>query len=256
MPGISFFHFLGRLTLLGEVFFNYAYIYMIYWIILVLLIDNTDPCHLLGQIKEFHMFRKYKLPLLRARRLGMLIAVSSIVFLAAACGSSVTPSAPVAASGNVPATGAPVAVATQVATPAIPASNYPDACTVLTQDAVSKVLGTTVDTAVSSGLGGVCTYTSKAASLKIDFTIAGHTGGAKAMNTQLARLGDLALVVPGLGDQAFYNTNPDVGSPLFLLKGDAEYLFSMSDVNYQPLDPAMVQATEKALAEQLLSNLE
>jgi hypothetical protein len=92
--------------------------------------------------------------------------------------------------------------------------------------------------------------------LSIEFTIAGHTGGAKAMATQLQRLGDLAQVVPGLGDQAFYNTNSAVASPLFLLKGDAEYLFSMSDTTYQPLDPAMVQATEKALAEQLLINLQ
>jgi drug/metabolite transporter (DMT)-like permease len=202
------------------------------------------------------MFKKFKFPPTLTKRFGMLIAMAGIVVLAAACGSSASPAAPVAAPGNVPAAAAPVAAATQVATPAIPASNYPDACTVLTQDAVSKVLGTPVDTAVSSGLGGVCTYTSKAASLKIDFTIAGHTGGAKAMNTQLARLGNLALVVPGLGDQAFYNTNPDVGSPLFLLKGDAEYMFGMSDLNYQPLDPAVIQATEKALAVQLLSNLQ
>jgi hypothetical protein len=203
------------------------------------------------------MFKKFKFPPTLVKRLGMLIAMAGIVGLAAACGGPVTPSADlVETSGDVPAASVPVAAATQVSAPVLPPSKYPDACTVLTQDAVSKVLGTTVDTAVSSGLGGVCTYTSASASLKIDFTIAGHTGGAKAMDTQLARLGDLALVIPGLGDQAFYNTNPDAGSPLFLLKGDAEYLFSMSDLNYQPLDPSVIQATEKALAEQLLSNLQ
>ena len=62
-----------------------------------------------------------------------------------------------------------------------------------------------------------------------------------------------ALAVPGLGDQAYYNTNS--ASALFVLKGDAEFLFSMSDLNYQPLDMATVQTTEKALAEQTLSNL-
>jgi hypothetical protein len=91
--------------------------------------------------------------------------------------------------------------------------------------------------------------------LSIVFTIAAHSGASDAWKTQLVRLGDLALLVPGLGDQAFYNTNPDGGSPLFLLKDDAEYLFSMSEVNYQPLDPNVVQTTEKALAEQLLSQL-
>jgi hypothetical protein len=124
---------------------------------------------------------------------------------------------------------------------------------VLTKDDVSKVLGAAVDTAVGSGLGGVCTYTSK--NLSIIFTIVAHSGASDAWKTQLTRLGDLALMVPGLGDQAFYNTNPDGGNPLFMLKSDAEYLFSMSDVNYQPLDPSVVQTTEKALAEQLLTKL-
>jgi hypothetical protein len=200
------------------------------------------------------MFKIFKLPLIQARWLGMLIAISSIAFLAAACGSSATPSADlVAASGNLPATSALVAVDTQAPTSASPSSDSAEACNLLKKDDVSKVLGTPVDSAVASGLGGVCTYTSK--NLSIEFAIAGHTGGAKAMATQLQRLGDLAQVVPGLGDQAFYNTNSAVASPLFLLKGDAEYLFSMSDTTYQPLDPAMVQATEKALAEQLLINL-
>ena len=73
------------------------------------------------------------------------------------------------------------------------------------------------------------------------------------MATTLARLGNVAQVVPGLGDQAFFNTNSANG--LFVLKGDAQYLFNMSDTTFQPLDPAMVQATEKALAVQLLSKL-
>ena len=200
------------------------------------------------------MLPKMKYPPILASRVGMIIAFSAIVFLAAACASSVAPSAaPVSAPVNTaPAVVAAVAP-TEASTPALPSSNYPDACTLLTKDAVSKVLGTPVDTAVSTGLGGVCTYTSKAASLKIDFTIAGHTGGMAAMKSTLASLGDLALVVPGLGDQAFYNTNS--ASALFLLNGDAEYLFGLSDLNFQPLDPAVVQATEKSLAEQLLSNL-
>lgn len=114
------------------------------------------------------------------------------------------------------------------------------------------VLGAPVDSEVESSPGGMCTYTSK--NLSIQFLIAGHTGGAKVMKTTLERLGDLALVVPGLGDQAFYNTNS--ANTLFLLKGDAEYNFSISDVNYQPLDPEVVKATEKALAEQLLGKLQ
>lgn len=199
------------------------------------------------------MLSKLKFSPTLANRVGMLVALSSIVFIAAACASSVPPTVnpPAVPVGNAAATAAPAVVPTQALAPAGSSSNGPDACTLLTKDDVSQVLGTPVDTAVSSGLGGVCSYTSK--NLKIDFTIAGHTGGKQAMTTTLANLGDLALLVPGLGDQAFYNTNSADG--LFVLKGDAEYLFSMSDVTFQPLDPTVVQTTEKALAEQLLGKL-
>jgi predicted small secreted protein len=200
---------------------------------------------------------------MKKSKLFLLVALLLGASLLVACGQTAAPAGnPVqAAVAPVQATVAPVA-ATVAPVTAVAANNSqssgansnpsgPDACTLLTKDDVSKVLGAPVDTATGSGLGGVCTYTSK--NLKIDFTVAGHTGGAKAMATTLARLGDIALVVPGLGDQAFYNT--DSANGLFVLKGDAEYLFNMSDVTYQPLDPNVVQATEKALAVQLLSNL-
>jgi hypothetical protein len=202
--------------------------------------------------KEHHLFRKGKASFILPDRFWMMIVIMSILLLVTACGNSSAASAnPAQTTGNVPPTSESIAAAAQDPSSAGSPSNAADACSLLTKEDVGKVLGATVETAVASGQGGVCTYTS--ANLSIDFTIAGHTGGAKAMGTTLANLGDLALVVPGLGDQAFYNTNS--ANALFVLKGDAEYLFGMSDVNYQPLDPAVVQATEKALAEQLLSHL-
>jgi Protein of unknown function (DUF3558) len=199
------------------------------------------------------MFKKLNISLIQPRRLWMMGLVSAILLLTAACGSAAAAttnpaSAPVNAA---PTSEAAAVVPTQASAPAGSSANLGNACTLLSQDDVSQVLGVPVLTAVASGLNGVCTYTSS--NLSIDFTVAGKTGGMKAMNTDLTRLGDLAKVVPGLGDQAFYNTN--AGSALFVLKGDAEFLFNMSDLNYQPLDPAVVQATEKALAEKLLSNL-
>jgi hypothetical protein len=165
--------------------------------------------------------------------------------LLAACGQAAAPNANLS-----PATVAPAAAGNSQSSGANSNPSGPDACTLLTQDDVSKALGKPVDTATGSGLGGVCTYTSK--NLKISLTVS-HTGGIQAMASTFASLGNLALVVPGLGDQAFYNTNAANG--LFVLKGDAEYLFDMSDLNYQELDPAVVQATEKALAEKMLANL-
>lgn len=213
----------------------------------------SHPFYYRGQSKEFQMFTQLKLLPTRAMRVGMLLALSSIVLLAAACGGSVPPTTnPVPVPlANAAATAAPAVVPTSAEIATSVASNAAQACDLLTKDDVSQVLGAPVDTAVSSGLGGVCSYTSK--NLKIDFTFAGSSGGKQAMSTTLANLGDLALLVPGLGDQAFYNTNS--ADALFVLKGDAEYMFGMSDTTFQPLDPAMVQATEKALALQLLSKL-
>ena len=190
---------------------------------------------------------------MKKSKLFLFVALLLGASLLAACAPAAAPTV-----NPVPATVAPAAatVAPVPATVAPAAANNanpsgPDACTLLTKEDVSKVLGSPVDTATGSGLGGVCTYTAK--NLEIDFTVAGHTGGIKAMAIDFARLGNLALVVPGLGDQAFFNTNSAYA--LFVLKGDAEYLFGMSDTTYQPLDPAFVQATEKALAVQLLSHL-
>jgi hypothetical protein len=194
------------------------------------------------------MFQELKFSRIQPNRFWMISILESVVLLASACGSAASPTtAPVAAAP----TSESAAAATQGSAPAGSSANTPDPCTLLTKDDVSKVLGVPVLTAELSGLGGVCTYTTS--NLKIDFTTTGQMGGIQAMNTTLTNLGALALVVPGLGDQAFYNTNS--ANALFVLKGDAEYLFSMSDLNYQELDPAVVQATEKALAEQMLSNL-
>ena len=198
------------------------------------------------------MSKKLKSSSIQPNRFWMMSIIACIALIATACGSStVTPAIPTVDSGNILPTLQAAAVPTQVSAPAGASANTADACTLLSKDDVSNVLGVPVLTVVLSGLGGVCTYTTS--NLKIDFTTTGNTGGIQAMNTTLANLGNLALVVPGLADQAFYNTNS--ASALFVLKGDAEYLFSMSDLNFQPLDPAVVQATEKSLAVKMLGNL-
>jgi hypothetical protein len=55
-----------------------------------------------------------------------------------------------------------------------------------------------------------------------------------------------------LGDQALFNTNSNA---LFLLKGDAEYMFNASDLNFQPLAQSVIQDIDTKVAEQLLKNL-
>jgi hypothetical protein len=126
-------------------------------------------------------------------------------------------------------------------------SSTADACSLLTQDEVSTVLGQAVTGSTSSGLGGACTYTTK------DFRFALsaiNTGGIKYMQSIRTNVGANAIVVPGLGDDALFNTN---SNSLIVLKGDGVYLFDLSDTNYS--FPQDGQAKLQALAAQLLSHL-
>jgi hypothetical protein len=161
--------------------------------------------------------------------------------LLAACGQAAT----LATNSGAPAASPKSTVA---------GSNSPktDACALLSKEEVGKVLGETVETVTPKGLGGVCTYDS--ANLSFDLTVF-HTGGTEYLKTTRAKLGDLALDVPGLGDEAFYNTNSFVNT-LFLRVGDAGYLLDVvNKPSSNAISPEALRAMEKALAEQLLGNL-
>ena len=186
---------------------------------------------------------------MKKNKMFQFIAVLLAASLFAACGQAATTPT---TSQNVPpvVTEAPVVVApTEVPTSANSNPATSDACALLSNDEVSASLGQKVVSAESSGLGGVCTYT--AVNLKFDLTVS-NTGGAKYAQDTLANLGDMAQVVPGLGDLAFFNTNVNM---LLVLKGDAVYLFSISDINYQPMDDTARQTMQTALAGQLVSHL-
>jgi hypothetical protein len=183
--------------------------------------------------------------LVTIRFIGIFLGAS----LLAACGTAAMPT-------TNPAAPAAAAVATvaQAATdnpnPA-PANSNPqkaDACTFLSKDEVGQVLDQPVTDAVSSGLGGVCTYTSKDAS--VDLTIT-HTGGMKYMQGMMSKVGDTILAVNGVGDSAVYNT---FSSTLIFSKGDAAYLIGYSDLTHA-MTTDDIQAKQKALAAVLLSHL-
>jgi hypothetical protein len=167
--------------------------------------------------------------------------------LLAACGQAATPTA----NSSAPAD-AQGATAAPKATVASASSSKTDACALLPKETVGKVLGETVVTVTPKGLGGVCSYVTK----NLDFELTTfHSGGTDYLKTTRAKLGDLALDAPGLGDEAFYNTNSIVNT-LFLRKGDAAYLLDvMNNPGVQGLTPEALRALEKALAEQLIGNL-
>jgi len=198
------------------------------------------------------MLKRLKTSTFQPHRFWATFTISSMVVLATACGSAAgTPVNPVATTGNVPPTSTLVNAPIQVATNASSSSDKADACTYLTQDDVSKALGITVDAGVSSGLGGVCTYTTT--DLNAELTVT-HTGGIKYLADTLVKLGDLALVVPGLGDQAFFNTNSFINA-LFVRKGDVAFIISVSDLTYTTFTPEDLQAKEQALAEQMFTHI-
>jgi hypothetical protein len=180
--------------------------------------------------------------LLVFRIIGIIVATS----LLAACGQASQPTTNTAP----PAVSAPAAIMPESPnpTPAIPNAKGPDACTFLTKEDVSQVLGVTVDAGTLTGLGGVCTYTTKDAS--IDLTVT-HTGGAKYLEGIKATVGDTIFVVTGVGDEAYYNTN---SSTLVFRKGDAAYLISYADLSHSLTDEDK-QAKQKALAVQMLTHL-
>jgi hypothetical protein len=179
------------------------------------------------------------------RYIGILVGAS----LLAACGTAAmpttNPTAPVTA-----AVASVVAAATDNpnSAPANSSSQKADACTFLSKDEVGQVLGQPVTDAVSSGLGGVCTYTSKDAS--VDLTVT-HTGGIKYLEGLKAKIGDTILAVDGVGDAAVYNT---FSSGLIFSKGDAAYIIGFSDLTHV-MTPDDIQAKQKALAAVLLSHL-
>jgi hypothetical protein len=198
------------------------------------------------------MLKKFMNSFFQPGRFGRFFVLSSVLVFATACaGAAATPANPAGTTGNNASTSAPVDVPTQLPTVASPSATKADACTYLTQDDVSKALGITAAAGVSSGLGGVCMFTTT--DLKVELTVT-HTGGTQYLADTLASLGDLALVVPGLGDQAFFNTNSVVNALLFR-KGDAAFIISVSDLTYTTYTPEDLQAKEKALAEQMLTHI-
>lgn len=196
---------------------------------------------------------------LRTIQFAVILACASLL---AACGSAVLPTANSgAATVNVPtvaalATANPAAPASSptpapaatlaAATSAAPGSAAADACALLKNEDVNKVLGQTFVPVKDNGLYGVCAYTFQLS--RVDLTIT-HTGGTQFMKTTRTNLADSGLNIPGLGDEALYNVN---SSALFVRKGEAVYLLSYLDSMVTQADKI---AKESTLAALLLSRL-
>ena len=130
-------------------------------------------------------------------------------------------------------------------------------CTLLTKDDVSKVLAQAVEEVRDPVHDGtLCEYQTK--NLILDLAVVpkapGETG-VQYMQRVRASLGQSALDVPGLGDEAFYALLTS-HAILRVRKGDSVYSFGLQYVS--PADTLSLvdpKAKEKALAKLLLSRL-
>jgi hypothetical protein len=152
------------------------------------------------------------------------------------------PTAPIVNATVPGSTVAPLATATSKSS----AASSKDACALLTKADVNKVLGQTFAPVAGTGQYGVCAYTFQLA--RIDLTIS-NTDGIQFMKTTRAKLAEMAIDVPGLGDEGLYNIN---SSTLFVRKGEAVYLLSYLDSMVTQEDKI---AKEKVLAGLLLSRI-
>jgi hypothetical protein len=123
-------------------------------------------------------------------------------------------------------------------------------CSLLTDEDIGQALGIEPASIQQNSIGKVCTYSDSNMIVTLSYLA---SGGNQAMISTHNNLGSAGVDVPGLGDQAFYNSNSS--NALYVLKGDAEYVFLVSNLNDEKLDPGVVRGVEKSLAEILISKL-
>ena len=208
----------------------------------------------------------------RIIRFGVILLGS---FLLAACGQAALPnanpnppavSAPVSAptvgplataNQSTPTVSAPAVTPLATATSKSSSTSSTNNCTALSKDDVSKVLGEAVQEVRDPSHHGVlCVYQTKNLILEANtlHEFGGYLNSVKYMQDIRASLGDLALVVPGLGEEAFYNHR--TAYILLLVRlGDTVYSFGVRGVSGNYLSLEETQSKEKPLAELLLSRL-
>ena len=152
-----------------------------------------------------------------------------------------------AATAN-PGAANPAPAATSASSQASVAQAAVDGCSLLTKDQVAAVLGKPVDQAAGNGVGTLVGCEYKAGSLDFQVAVTQHV---QSLDSMKSLLGTSAQAVPGLGDQALVNVNSNT---LVVLKGGTEYDFMLTDSSAS-LSDAQMLADQKALAQQLLSNL-
>ena len=188
-----------------------------------------------------------------------------LMLLLAACGPAAVPSAipssPQIAS-SVPADTALAALATEIPKSASANSAPANAgvCTLVSKDEIGTILGeAVVEVRNPDKKGIICVYQTKNLILELN-TLHAFGGWGNSVEymkqTRVDGVGEPALDVPGLGDEAFYH-----GSAAYRLllvrKGDTVYSLGVRNVTADQSisSPDNAQALEKAVAGLVLSRL-
>jgi hypothetical protein len=178
-----------------------------------------------------------------------------LMLLLAACAPASVPGA-----NPGPATVAPAELVNSQSTSAISAPATSGVCTLVSKDDIGTILGEAVDEVRNPDKKGInCVYQTKSLILELNtlHTFGGSGNSVDYMKqTRVNGVGEPALDVPGLGDEAFYHGGAAYRL-LLVRKGDTVYSFGVRSVTAdQSLSsPDNAQALEKAVAGLVLSHL-
>jgi hypothetical protein len=121
---------------------------------------------------------------------------------------------------------------------------------------VGKVLGETVVDVREEAKATLCVYQTQSLIFELSFIKTGGLSASQFMQNIQAIHADTFVLVPGLGDEAFYTGVPSYNL-LQVRKGELVNSFGVRNVTADGSlsAPANAQELEKALAELLLSRL-
>lgn len=174
------------------------------------------------------MVKTKKVSRFQPNRLWTMIALSSVVLIAAACGPAAAPGANPGAPTVELQAPLPTAMPQPTDTSSIPVTA--DNCTLLSKDEVGKVLAEdVVDARQPSTDGSLCVYQTQNLILELTFL---HKFGGSGNSVQYMKdvrsngIGDSPVDVAGLGDEAFYHGSSKYRL-LLVRKGETVYGFGV-----------------------------
>ena len=202
------------------------------------------------------MLKMNKVSRIQINRFWMMVAFSSVILVASACGQAATPGANSSTNPDAAVVASLAPLATEISQPA--ATDAPPVtannCTLLSNDEIGNVLDEAVVEARQPAKdGSVCDYQTQ--NLILELTFLHKFGGFNSSTAYMdnIRTNDETTVdAPGLGDEALYHGQPAYRL-LLVRKGDTVYGFGVRNASADSFSsPDNAQDLEKSMADLLL----